>query len=92
MYEHYVPLLAACFTVVTCLAYFSALMMEELCASRTSDDFQVPTWRYMLEDRTFYVSIARSTSIFKDLFIRLSSYVIHHSSPKSLERAIMMPV
>jgi hypothetical protein len=33
-------MLDACFTLVSCLAYFSALKMEATCSSDTSVDFQ----------------------------------------------------
>jgi hypothetical protein len=45
-------LFAACFTLVSCLAYTSTLKMEETCSSETSVDFQQTTLSNIPEDRT----------------------------------------
>jgi hypothetical protein len=36
--------LAACFMLVSCLAYSSTLKMEVICSSETLVDFQQTTW------------------------------------------------
>jgi hypothetical protein len=41
------------FTLVSCSAYPSTLKMEMTCSSKMSVDFQLTTWRYIPEDRTF---------------------------------------
>jgi hypothetical protein len=46
-------LLAACFMMVSCMAYFSTLEMET-CSSEMSIDIQQFTLRYILEDRTVH--------------------------------------
>jgi hypothetical protein len=43
--------LAICFILFPCLAHSSTLM-EGICSSETSIDFQRTTWRYIPEDRT----------------------------------------
>jgi hypothetical protein len=48
-------LLATCFTLVSCLAYSSTLMMEATCFPETSTDFQRITLRYIPEDRTLHI-------------------------------------
>jgi hypothetical protein len=45
-------LLAICFMLACCSAYFSTLKMEAICSSETSDDSQRATWRYIPEDGT----------------------------------------
>jgi hypothetical protein len=40
-----------CFSLVSCLAYSSTLMMEAACSSETSVDFQWTTQCYIPEDR-----------------------------------------
>jgi hypothetical protein len=45
---------AACFMLVSYLAYFSTLKMEATCSSVTSVDFQEATRRCALEDIIFY--------------------------------------
>jgi hypothetical protein len=42
--------------MVSCLAYSSALKIEETYCSETSVAFQLATWRFVQEDRTFQVS------------------------------------
>jgi hypothetical protein len=49
-----VALLAACFTLVSCLGYYSTMKMEATCSSETSVDFQPTTRRYIPEDRTLH--------------------------------------
>jgi hypothetical protein len=45
------------FTLASCSAYSSTMMMEAACFSETSDDFQWATWRYIQKDRTLHRSI-----------------------------------
>jgi hypothetical protein len=47
-------LLAACFMMVSCLAYSLVLKMEAIYPSETSDDFQRTTWRYIPDDINFH--------------------------------------
>jgi hypothetical protein len=44
-------LFAACFMLVSCLAYSSTLKMEATCSSKTLADFQLTTLWYILKDR-----------------------------------------
>jgi hypothetical protein len=46
------PVLATCFTLVTCLAYYSTLKVEVTCFSETSVDFQRTARHYIPEDGT----------------------------------------
>jgi hypothetical protein len=46
------PLIAACFMLVSCLAYFLTLKMEATGSSKTSVDFQQTTEHYIPEDIT----------------------------------------
>jgi hypothetical protein len=39
-------LLAACFMLLSCLAYSLALNMEETCSSKMAVDFQQTKWPY----------------------------------------------
>jgi hypothetical protein len=45
-------LIAACFTLVSCLAYSSNLKKELICSSETMFGFHQTTRRYIPEDRT----------------------------------------
>jgi hypothetical protein len=45
-------LLAPCFTLVSCLVYFSILKMEVMCSSEKSPEFQQTTRPYIPYDRT----------------------------------------
>jgi hypothetical protein len=45
-------MLAACFILVSCLAYSSTLKMETTCSSETSVDFHRTTLRYIPKHRT----------------------------------------
>jgi hypothetical protein len=45
-------LFAACFALVSCLAYSSTLKMEAICSSETSVGFHGTTRRYIPEDGT----------------------------------------
>jgi hypothetical protein len=45
-------LLAACFMLISCLAYSSTVNMKARCFSKTLVDFQWTTWRCIPEDRT----------------------------------------
>jgi hypothetical protein len=47
------PLLAACFILVSCSAYSSTLKMQATCSSETSGDLQRNTRGYIAEDRNF---------------------------------------
>jgi hypothetical protein len=47
-------LLATCFTLVSCSAYYSTLKMEVACSSEMSVEFQLTTRRYIPEDRTLH--------------------------------------
>jgi hypothetical protein len=47
-------LLAACFMMVSCLAYSWTLKMEGICPSETSVDFHRTRWRHIPEDRLFF--------------------------------------
>jgi hypothetical protein len=46
-------LLPACFTLVSYLAYSSALKMEAMCSSEVSLDFHRSTGRYIPEGKNF---------------------------------------
>jgi hypothetical protein len=43
---------AACFMLVSCLAYSMTLKMEATCSSETLVDFQMTMWHCISEDRT----------------------------------------
>jgi hypothetical protein len=47
-------LLDACFTLVSCLAYYSTLKMEATCSSETFFDFHWTVRRYIPEDRNIH--------------------------------------
>jgi hypothetical protein len=47
-------LLGICVMLVSCLTYSLTLKMEATCSSKTSDDFQRTTQRYIPEDRTHH--------------------------------------
>jgi hypothetical protein len=55
-------LLAACFMIVSCLAYSSILKMEAICSSETLVDFHPTTRRYIPEDITLFLATAVRTS------------------------------
>jgi hypothetical protein len=44
-------LFVACFMLVSCLVYYSTLMMESTYCSEKSVDFQRTTWRYILDNK-----------------------------------------
>jgi hypothetical protein len=50
-------LLAACFMLVSCLAYSSTVTVEAKYSSEIPVDFQRATWRYIPEERTLIVVI-----------------------------------
>jgi hypothetical protein len=50
MHAEFCLLLVTCFTLVSCLAYFSILKMEATCSSETSFYFQRTTRRCIPED------------------------------------------
>jgi cytosine/uracil/thiamine/allantoin permease len=56
-------LLATCITLISWVAYFSALKMEATYFSRTSTDFQQITRRYIPEGRTLIWNV-----LFRDAF------------------------
>jgi hypothetical protein len=56
-------LLAACFMLVSCLAYSSTLKMEKICSSETLVDFHRITWCYIPEHRTFRVQLDQNKVI-----------------------------
>jgi hypothetical protein len=47
-----VVFLAACFILVSCLAYSLAWKTEAMCLSKKLADFQQTTWLFIPEDRT----------------------------------------
>jgi hypothetical protein len=47
-------LLAACFLLMSLLAYSSTLMMEVTFSNKMLVGFQLTTWLYIAEDRTFH--------------------------------------
>jgi hypothetical protein len=53
-------LLATCFTLVSCLAYFLTMKMEVPCSSKMLADLQQITWRYIPEDKVFLTMAART--------------------------------
>jgi hypothetical protein len=52
-HTHFHNYWATCFMLGLCLAYSSNIKMEAACSSETSVDFQLSTWRYILEDILF---------------------------------------
>jgi hypothetical protein len=50
--EEHFALLAACFMLVSCLAYSSTLKMEAICSSKMQDEFQRTAQHYIPESRT----------------------------------------
>jgi hypothetical protein len=46
------------FTLVSCLAYSSAMKMEATCPSETLVNFQWTTWHYIPKDRALRIIIA----------------------------------
>jgi hypothetical protein len=52
--RHQHELLATCLMLVSCLAYTLMMKMVEACCSKTQDDFQRITRRYVPEDRTLH--------------------------------------
>jgi hypothetical protein len=63
--DHSPPaLLADCFMLVSCLAYFSTLEMEVTCSSETPVDLQRTTPRYIPEDRSvLHPSLSRKREL-----------------------------
>jgi hypothetical protein len=51
-FRKWLALFAACFMLVSCLAYFSTLEMEAVFSSKMSVGFDQITWCYIPEDRT----------------------------------------
>jgi hypothetical protein len=56
-------ILAACFMLISCLAYSSALKLEATGSSKILVGFQWTTQRYMPEDRTVHLPFWSSSSI-----------------------------
>jgi hypothetical protein len=54
-------MLAACFTQVYCLVYFSILKMEATCSTETSIDLQRTTRRYITEEKIIYLFVVHVT-------------------------------
>jgi hypothetical protein len=52
--------IAACFLLVSCLAYSSTLKMEAICSSEMLIGFYRTTWYYTQEDRIFIVTAVRT--------------------------------
>jgi hypothetical protein len=52
--ETFYPCFAACFMLVSCLAYSSTLEMEATCSYEMLIDFQLTTQCYVLEDTTIF--------------------------------------
>jgi hypothetical protein len=49
------PFRAACYMLVSCLAYSSTLKNYLICSFETAVDIQRTTWRYIPEDRTLHI-------------------------------------
>jgi hypothetical protein len=70
-------LLAACFLLVSCLAYSLTVKMETICSSETSVDFHRTTWRYIPEDRTLRSPAVRTST-------PTSIYLLHIETTEGL--------
>jgi hypothetical protein len=64
-------LLANCFMLVSCMAYFSTLKMETRCSSETSSDFHLTAERYVLDDATLQYQSKLLWPLFYELCVRL---------------------
>jgi hypothetical protein len=62
-------LLATCFMLLSCSAYFLTLKMEAICSSEKSVHFQWTTRRYIPEDRTLHNHCCENLKSYIFLFI-----------------------
>jgi hypothetical protein len=77
-------LLAICFPLISCFAYFSTLKIEATCSSETLAGFQRTTRRYVPEDRTLHIA---PKGMNRKGWPTISSFVTHIvASTNSTER------
>jgi hypothetical protein len=81
----------ACFVLVSCLSYSSALNLEAI-SSEMSDDFHQPTRRYITEDRTLIVTAVRTSNTTQTLVGLLKNWRWNRDSSRKRSLHIHSPI
>jgi hypothetical protein len=77
-------LIATCFTLVSFFAYSSTLNMEPTFSSETTVDFQRPTRRYILEDRTLHNHRCENLRSYRTVHLSVSCISLLRDCPEIL--------
>jgi hypothetical protein len=62
---------AACFMIISCLAYSSTLKMEAVCSSETSVDLHWTTRRYIPKDTTLHKHRCENLEAYKNAYFSI---------------------